>query len=364
MIPYQWVWPVVRCLPPETAHNWGLWALQYSWPWVTSVESDPWEFAGRTFRNRLGIAAGFDKNATALPGLCRLGVGFVEIGTVLLEPWAGNPPPRLRRVEERRAVWNRLGFPHEGLPAVIQRLAAWPREQRQGMLVGCNVGPHPGQLKSAATTDEYLKIAAGELQQLVDGLEAEADFFVVNLSSPNTQGLRDLLTDRRLTEQLVLPLQRRLQHFAAVAERPAVPLLLKLPPEDVQRQRWTSATLSAVVDPLLDAAACDGFVAVNTSTRLAQELLHEAAGGLSGRPLLETGLETVSLLRQIIGPKPVIIGCGGIDSGRTALEFVDRGANLVELYTGLIYEGPALPARIVGDMAAASRSRSPVLSSV
>jgi dihydroorotate dehydrogenase len=357
MFPYRALWPLIRLLPPELAHRLGLLALRLPLPYAAPPPPDPFEKCGLRFRNRVGVAAGFDKDAVALPGLERLGVGFVEVGTVLVAPWAGNPErPRLKRLLDVEGVWNRLGFPSQGLEAVRRRLAAFPRRRRHGMLVGCNVGPHPGHLKAAADADAYLGLAAAELQQLVAGLHADADFFVVNLSSPNTPGLRRLLADRRLASGLVAPLRAALRRLDAGRERPT-PLLVKLPPEDADRAPWTRETLAALVEPLLGEAACDGFVAVNTSTRLTAELLGGDAGGVSGRPLLGVAVQTVRLLRGLAGDGVLIAGCGGVSRPADAVALVEAGADVVELYTGLIYEGPTLPARC----ATALRAHPPAL---
>lgn len=339
---YRLLGPLVRTLPAEMAHAAGLKLLRLPIRYAPCI-NDPWHWQGLTFRNKVGIAAGFDKNAVALAGLERLGIGFVEIGTVLVEPWPGNDQPRLERLYAQQGIWNRLGFPSDGVEAVANRLARFPRSQRNGMLVASNIGPHPGHLKSCTTPESYLSLAREELLLLVDKLYEHSDFFVINLSSPNTVGLRGLLSDPRLADELVVPVHQHLQQCAAKQQR-SIPLLMKLPPDDPEKQAWTEATLRKVIEPLLYGKACEGFVAVNTSTRLTQQLLQRDMGGVSGGPLLPLAVNCVRLLRSIIGPEYLIIGCGGITVSQHAVEFQQAGAELVELYSGMIFAGPRLPA--------------------
>ncbi len=339
---YRLLGPLVRCLPAEAAHATGLKLLQVPIRYAPLVR-DPWQWQGLTFRNKVGIAAGFDKNAVALAGLERLGIGFVEIGTVLVEPWPGNDQPRLERLYSQKGIWNRLGFPSDGVAAVAPRLAQYPRGQRQGMLVFSNIGPHPGHLKSCSTPESYLTLARDELIQLIDKLYEQSDAFVINLSSPNTAGLRGLLSDPRLTDDLVKPVHQHLQQLASKQQR-SMPLLMKLPPDDPEKQAWTGSTLRQVIEPLLKSNACEGFVAVNTSTRLTQQLLQRDLGGVSGGPLLPLAVDCIKLLRSIVGSEKLIIGCGGITAPDHAVQLHQAGAELVELYSGMIFVGPRLPA--------------------
>lgn len=344
LIPYRYFWPLLKRLSPEAAHSLGLTMLQTPFRWAATCH-DPFTWQGLTFRNRVGIAAGFDKNGVALPGLERMGIGFVEIGTILTEPWPGNTDgPRMERLYPHQGIWNRLGFPSDGVARVAPRLQAFPRHKRRGMLVACNIGPHPGHLKQCQSKDDYLTLARTELLQLVDALHHETDLFVINLSSPNTQGLRGMLSDPRLATELVLQVKQRLLELAERLQRP-LPLWMKLPPDDPDKNAWTAETLQTIIIPLLDHHACDGFVAVNTSTRLTQELLSRDAGGISGKPLLNLAVKTVELLRKVIGPEKLIVGCGGITQPGDALGLQQAGAQLVELYSGMIYAGPTLPAQ-------------------
>ncbi len=222
------------------------------------------------------------------------------------------------------------------------------------MVIGCNIGPHPGHVRSAGDAAEYLAIARAELLHLAQELFDLADFFVVNLSSPNTPGLRQLLQGENLSSGLLQPLRDLLRRLEAAVHRPhPTPLFVKLPPEDADRVPWTPPTLEAVVRPLIDDDACDGFVAVNTSAHLAREL-GEDSGGVSGAPLRALALRTVSILRQIIGDRLLILGSGGIMVPNDASAFVEAGSDLVEIYSGLVYRGPGL----LGACASGQRARS------
>ena len=345
---------LMRRLPPEFAHRLALLALQMRVLPGYSLIQDPFEWHGLQFRNRVGIAAGFDKNAIALPGIEALGAGFVEVGTILVKPWRGNEArPRVKRFKSAEAVWNRLGFPSLGLENVRRNLDAFPRDRRKGFVVGCNIGPHPTTVRAASGIGEYVTTAREELLQLASVLFDHADFFVVNLSSPNTPGLRKLLQCNDISEQLFEPLRQAIRQHEAQARPPrSVPLLVKLPPEDADRVPWSTDSLKVIIDPLLATGACDGFVAVNTSSRLAAAF-GEDSGGISGGPLRETALQVVRMLRNVIGPHGLIVGSGGITRAEHASAFLEAGANLVESYTGLIYQGPGL----IPDCAAALRKQ-------
>jgi dihydroorotate dehydrogenase len=238
-----------------------------------------------------------------------------------------------------------------GLDRVKGNLKAFPRAARKGLVVGCNIGPHPGNVKAAKCVADYLITAREELSHLAEALFADADMFVVNLSSPNTPGLRHLLQSAQLSEELFQPLMRTVRRLDTESKRThPTPVLVKLPPEDVDRAAWSRESLRVVVEPLIASEACDGFVAVNTSSRLAAEL-GEEMGGISGAPLRATAVQVGRDLRALIGPEPLIVGSGGISDPGDAVEFIDAGSNLVEMYTGLVYRGPGL----VGDCAAALR---------
>lgn len=344
MSTYQAFWPIIRCLPPEFAHQAALVLLRLPLRWNETV-LDPFEWNGFRCRNRVGIAAGFDKNAVVVPGVERLGAGFIEVGTILVEPWPGNQvSPRLRRLIPQRAIWNRLGFTSDGLHQVMRNLSRLNARSLRGMAVLCNIGPHPGRLRQA---DDPLAAARDDLLQLVESLLPAADAFVVNLSSPNTRGLRSLLQSDRLNDVVMRPLIERLRQAEdAEGQGRRRPLLLKLPPEDQDRRPWARDDLARVICPLLESGRCDGLVAVNTSARLAVELVSfppaDLPGGISGEPLRPESLRVVSLVRELVGPKPLLIGCGGIMQPSDAISFLDAGADLVETYTGMVYRGPGV----------------------
>lgn len=354
---YRLLWPITRRLPPEFAHAAALGALRVPLRLGSRVD-DPFTWGGLTFRNRAGIAAGFDKNASSIRGIERLGAGFVEVGTILVEPYAGNQvSPRMARLLPQRAIWNRLGFTSQGLEVAKRNLERVPSGGRHGMVVACNIGPHPKNLRESA---DPLTTARDEFLRVVEVLHTLCEMFVINLSSPNTRGLRNLLQDERLPDAVLRPIRDRVRELDASTHRSwRTPILVKLPPEDQDRQLWTMDSLKSVVGPLIEAQLCDGFVAVNTSTRLAQQLVNhpppDLPGGVSGDPLRAESLRVVSLVRGIIGPSPLLIGCGGVIEPAHAVEFLNAGANLVEMYSGMIYAGP----RLVSDCAAAIRVSRP-----
>jgi dihydroorotate dehydrogenase len=354
MLGYRHLWPLIKLLPPESAHAMGLTLLRLPIRFVPKPPDDPFTWSGLTFRNRIGIAAGFDKNAACVRGIERLGAGFLEVGTILISPWQGNPVrPRMKRLIESRGIWNRLGFTSQGLTVAAANLAGIQRERRNSMVIACNIGPHPGHLKQAGARPEALDIVRNELIKLVNALYREAELFVVNLSSPNTPGLRSLLQDPELAQAVLLPLRDLIRRFDTETSRSGpMPLLVKLPPEDQNREPWTDDSLKAVLHPLLEADACNGFVAVNTSTRLAQKLVTNMSnpdlrGGVSGEPLRSEALRFVKMVRNIIGRERLLIGCGGVMEPQHAHEFLSAGADLVEVYSGMIYAGPGLIGKCV-----------------
>ncbi|NMR21308.1 quinone-dependent dihydroorotate dehydrogenase [Cellulomonas fimi] len=280
---------------------------------------------GRELRGPLGLAAGFDKDAAGVRGLAMLGFAFVEIGTVTAHPQPGNPRPRLWRAVEQRGLRNRMGFNNEGAAAVaarLRRLRATP--SGRAIVVGVNIGKT--KVTPAADAPADYATSAGLLAPY-------ADYLVVNVSSPNTPGLRDLQSVEALRPILTVVRQAA---DTATAERggPRVPLLVKIAPD--------------LLDPDVDAVAdlavelgLDGVVAVNTT--IAHDL---GEGGLSGPPLRARGLEVVRRLRARLGPGPVIVGVGGITTAADARAYLAAGATLVQGYTGFIYHGPAWAGRL------------------
>jgi dihydroorotate dehydrogenase len=280
---------------------------------------------GRTFPSPFGVAAGFDKNAVGVPGLTMLGFGFVEVGTVTAWPQPGNEAPRLWRVLDRRALRNRMGFNNEGAVAVAERLRRLRSTPRgRSYVVGVNIG------KTKVTPPED---AADDYATSAGHLAPYADYLVVNVSSPNTPGLRDLQSVDAL-RPILQAARAAADESAAAAGRPRVPLLVKIAPD------LADADVDAVAD-LVTELGLDGVVAVNTT--IAHDL---GEGGLSGPPVLERGLAVVARLRQRLGQGPVVMGVGGITTPADARAYLAAGADLVQGYTGFIYEGPFWPARI------------------
>jgi dihydroorotate dehydrogenase len=285
------------------------------------------EVFGLHFRNPVGLAAGLDKNAVLLPELGALGFGFVEIGTVTPRAQPGNPTPRLFRLPQDEALLNRMGFNNDGAAAVAARLRG-PRPA--GLIVGGNIG------KNKDTPNEH---AAHDYVACVEALHAVVDYFVVNVSSPNTPGLRQL----QEREPLIRLLQQ-VQERNATLPSPR-PLLLKIAPDLTDTQ---------LDDILLIAreTQLSGLVATNTTIRrdglqaAGSHVQSLGAGGLSGRPLRQRATEVVRYLHQRSHGALPIIGVGGIHSPEDAQEKLAAGASLVQLYTGFVYEGPALVKRI------------------
>jgi dihydroorotate dehydrogenase len=212
-------------------------------------------------------------------------------------------------------------------------------------------------LKAAKDSAACLAMVREELVHLTRSLFADADLFVVNLSSPNTPGLRSLLQCEDLAEKVLLPLRNVIRRLDAKSLRShRSPLLVKIPPEDADRTPWSPTSLATVVGPLLASDACDGFVAVNTSSRLAAEI-GEDSGGVSGAPLRPIALQLIKDLRAMIGPDLLLVGSGGITAPEHAVAFVQAGSNLVEIYSGLIYRGPALLCRCAAAIRVAEAGR-------
>ncbi|MEJ7658393.1 MAG: quinone-dependent dihydroorotate dehydrogenase [Hymenobacter sp.] len=285
------------------------------------------EVFGLKFPNPVGLAAGFDKNAVLTDELATLGFGFVEIGTVTPRPQPGNPAPRLFRLPQDAALINRMGFNNDGAAAVAARLAG--RQNRQ-LIIGGNIG------KNKDTPNER---AADDYVAAFEALADVVDYFVVNVSSPNTPGLREL-QDKKPLISLLQQVQAR--NLARPTPRP---LLLKIAPD------LTDAQLDDILE-IARETRLSGLVATNTTisrdglTTPTPTVAGYGAGGLSGRPLRARATEVIAYLHQKSRGELPIIGAGGIHSAQDALEKLAAGAALVQLYTGFIYEGPGLVKRI------------------
>lgn len=325
--------PLFFLLSPETAHKAAskLLSIASSLPWISAMLKKAFAFShpdlqrevfGLTFPNPVGLAAGYDKDAEVIDAMENLGFGFVEIGTITPKPQAGNPQPRLFRLGKDRALINRMGFNNKGLEAAIEKLKEKPRN----IIVGGNIGKNKDTPNEKAVEDYVICFL---------GLYPYVDYFVVNVSSPNTPGLRDL--------QEKEPLKKLLNHLLSLREAQEVkkPVLLKIAPD------LTTSQLDDILE-IVEQTLIDGLIATNTTIERnnlkASGALTDAigAGGLSGAPLRDKSTEIISYLTKNARRKVPVIGVGGIGNGADALEKIKAGASLVQVYTGLIYNGPSL----------------------
>ncbi len=317
---------------PETAHGLSIKALKSGILPVCRLAADPrlrQTVAGLEFANPLGMAAGYDKNAEVPEALLKLGFGFTEIGTVTPKPQPGNPKPRIFRLVEDEAVINRLGFNNEGHDAAHARLAAL----RNPGMIGVNIGANKD------STDRAADYVAG-----IHRFYSLAGYFTVNISSPNTPGLRDLQARESLAALLSAVLAARDAQAAGNARK--IPVFLKIAP-DLTEEGMDDIAAEALAHDL------DGLIVSNTT--LSRDGLKDKsqagqAGGLSGKPLFDASTAVLARMRQRVGPSMAIIGVGGVSSAETALEKIRAGADLVQLYSSMIYEGPGLAASIVGGL--------------
>ena len=299
---------------------------------VATIE-DPVELWGLRFRNPLGLAAGFDKDARAIAAWHELGFGFVEVGTVTREPQPGNPRPRIFRAPRERALVNRLGFPSEGADQVAARLERYrARHVHADFPIAVNIG------KSKATPNE---VAAADYLYSFRRLHDVADLFVVNVSSPNTPGLRELQSPERLRPILsALKEEARARAANAPAETKPRPILVKIAPD------LTDAAIDEILALVAD-VEIDGIVATNTTVDHSSITLRET-GGLSGAPLRARSTAVIRRIAERTAGRLPIIGVGGVFTHDDYQEKRDAGASLVEIYTGFVYEGPRAVARILG----------------
>ncbi len=351
LVPYALARPFLFNLDPEAAHELTLNALArlqgtpLQCLYGAARVDDPIALAGLTFPNRVGLAAGLDKNARCIDGLGAMGFGFVEVGTVTPLAQLGNPKPRMFRLPKAQALINRLGFNNEGLDAFVANVtrstlyqqrhkaaAASPggggtAKDAAPMLLGLNIG------KNAATpieraTDDYLAC--------LDGVYPYADYVTINISSPNTKNLRALQSDEALDGLLSAIAERR--ETLAQQHGKRTPIFVKIAPDLDEAQ-------VGVIAATLKRHGMDGVIATNTtlSRDAVKGLTHaEEAGGLSGAPVLAMSNRVITQLRHALGAGYPIIGVGGIMSAQDAVSKIKAGADVVQIYTGLIYQGPAL----------------------
>ena len=335
LVPYGLARFALFNLDAEVAHDLTMAGLAHTqgtplqMAYCESRVDDPFELAGLRFPNRVGMAAGLDKNARCIDGLGAMGFGFVEVGTVTPKAQPGNPKPRMFRLPKANALINRLGFNNDGLEAFVANVqhSALRRQKNPKLLLGLNIG------KNAATpienaTDDYLIC--------LDGVYPHADYVTVNISSPNTKNLRALQSDEALDALLGAIAERRTALAKKHGKR--IPIFVKIAPD-------LDETQVGVIAATLVRHGMDGVVATNTTLgRDAVKGLPHAdeTGGLSGAPVFEASNRVISQLRAALGPKFPIIGVGGIMSGADAVAKIQAGADVVQIYTGLIYKGSQL----------------------
>ncbi len=333
LVPYALTRPFLFGLDPEQAHDltMGSIARLQNTParclWEQARVDNPVTVAGLLFPNRVGLAAGLDKNGRCIDGLGAMGFGFIEVGTVTPKPQKGNPKPRLFRLPARQALINRLGFNNDGLEVFLANVQRARRFRAAGGILGLNIG------KNAATPIEF---ASDDYLSCLNGVYPHADYVVVNISSPNTRNLRELQSDAALDALLALLQARRVVLTREHEKR--VPMFVKIAPDLDPRQ-------VQVIAAALRKNNFDGVVATNTTVArdAVQGLPHAGeVGGLSGTPLFEASNRIIRLLRNALGEGFPIIGVGGVMSGADARAKMDAGADLVQIYTGLIYHGPEI----------------------
>jgi len=324
---YPWLRKGLFTLPPEIAHDVALKALKaaHFTRLFHAERSDGLSknLLGLTFANPVGLAAGLDKNGDYIDALAALGFGFIELGTVTPAPQAGNPKPRMFRLTEHEALINRLGFNNKGVDHLVEKL----KTRHCRIPVGANIG------KQKETPVER---AADDYSYCLERVYPYCDYVTVNISSPNTANLRELQDTGALAELLseLLHCRARLMKEFAVYR----PMLIKIAPD------WDEAALDASLE-VIRTSGIDGLIATNTTLERDPVAGHQhanQAGGLSGAPVKPGANQVLQRARQQLGPNFPIIGLGGITTGADAREKIELGANLVQCYTGFIYQGPRL----------------------
>lgn len=326
---YPLIRPILFRLNPEWAHHLTLRGIRLAHSaglsilYAHAAVNDPVELFGLRFANRVGLAAGLDKNGEAIDALAAMGFGFIEVGTVTPRAQPGNPTPRMFRLPQAQALINRMGFNNDGLDVFLRNV----RRSHRSVPIGLNIG------KNASTPVEQ---ALDDYRLGLQGVYTHADYVSINISSPNTRNLRQLQSDTALHALLSGLTEAREQLRQQHGRN--VPMLLKIAPD------LDDADIDMIADQLLE-HGLDGVIATNTTvSREAVAGLDHAdeAGGLSGAPVRAASIRVISRLRQRLGRSLPIIGVGGILCGEDAVEKLRAGADLVQLYTGLIYRGPGL----------------------
>ena len=340
MIPYPLIRPLLFALDAERAHELTLYlvalgdSLGLARP--TPADGKPVDVMGLRFPNRVGLAAGLDKNGTAVDGLSRLGFGFLEVGTVTPRPQPGNPKPRLFRLPEHQAIINRMGFNNAGVDALLEKLASI----RYRGILGINIGKN---------FDTPIEKAVDDYLLCLDKAYRQASYITVNISSPNTKNLRQLQGVSEL-DTLLSALKSR-QNALADQHGKYVPLALKIAPD------LETGQIIDIADALRR-HRIDAVIATNTTLGregVESSPLAAEAGGLSGGPLFEKSTAVIRSLAQALAGELPIIAAGGITSGARAQAKIDAGAALVQIYSGLIYRGPQLVAECIEATSTAAR---------
>jgi len=333
---YSLLRPLLFRLEPESSHRLTLFALRLAGRQplysilrsMYSTPAKPVQAFGLTFKNPIGLAAGYDKDAVAIKGLSALGFGHMEIGTITLRPQAGNPKPRVFRLLEDEAVINRMGFPGAGADVVRRRLLRGAnRAARKDMIVGVNLGKNK---------DTPLEESANDYIELMNVFGPLADYLTINISSPNTVGLRRL-QGREMLEKLLDAVAN-----ARAGANHAPPLLVKIAPD------LNDEELDDAIGVILD-KGMDGIIATNTTlSREGLTSMHKGeAGGLSGRPLKVRSEAVLSRVVKLVNGRVPVISVGGIMNPDDAKKRLALGASLVQVYTGLIYRGPKMVKEIL-----------------
>jgi dihydroorotate dehydrogenase len=329
-------------LSPETAHDAALRALEYGLVGRRAEPDDPilaTTVLGLKFSNPIGLAAGFDKDARVIDAMLALGFGFVEAGTVTPKPQSGNPKPRLFRLDEDRAVINRLGFNSGGVEAFAQRLLKRQARPHARGIVGANVG------KNRDTTD-----GAADYVACIERVCGLSDYLVVNLSSPNTPGLRGLQARAPIEDLLRRVLLAR-QRSAPNPKKPP-PLFAKVGPD------LTSDQLADIAEAAL-ATGVEGLIVGNTTIDRPETLKSRQkaeAGGLSGAPLMSSSTACLAEMYRLTKGRLPLIGCGGVQTGADAYAKIRAGASLVQVYSALVFDGPDLVRRVKYELAGLLRA--------
>ncbi len=335
---YQILRPFLFKIDPEKAHTFtlGLMGMVGKIPPLrvlvaklfSTPQTKPVKVFGLVFKNRIGLAAGYDKDGTAWKGLASLGFGHIEVGTVTPQPQIGNPKPRIFRLIEDQAVINRMGFPSQGADFTLKKLS---EKKPKDLILGVNIGKNK---------DTPLEEAYRDYISLIEAFSPMADYITINISSPNTIGLRKL-QNRNYLETLLSEIGKAKNKLCADLNKP-IPLLIKLSPD------MTNHELQESLDTIQESQV-DGIIATNTTIsrkNLSSHLINET-GGLSGVPLTSSSTEMTKKIWKITEGKIPIIAAGGIMSATDAKEKLDSGASLIQIFTGLIYRGPNLVKKII-----------------